>query len=49
MCVYIYIYIYISKVGDRGRGRPEAPFLIATTPRCRGGRYSFLWIAPLYP
>ena len=20
---------------------PEAPFSIATTPRCRGGRYSF--------
>ena len=33
-----------SKVGDRGRGQPEA-----TTPRCRGGRYSFSWIDPLYP
>ena len=22
---------------------------IATTPRCRGGRYSFPFIAPLYP
>ena len=33
-----------SKVGD-----PKAPFLIATTPRCRGGHYSFPWIAPLYP
>ena len=22
---------------------------IATTPRCKGGRYSFPWIAPLYP
>ena len=28
---------------------PKAPFSIATTPRCRGGRYSFSWIAPLYP
>ena len=29
-------------------GDQKAPFSIATTPRCRGGRYSFLWIAPLY-
>ena len=27
----------------------KAPFSIATTPRCKGGRYSFPWIAPLYP
>ena len=26
-----------------------APFSIATTPRCRGGCYSFTWITPLYP
>ena len=25
------------------------PFSIATTLRCREGRYSFPWIAPLYP
>ena len=30
-------------------GDPKAPFSIATTPTCRGGRYSFPWIAPLYP
>ena len=30
-------------------GDPKAPFSIATIPRCRGGRYSFPWIAPLYP
>ena len=30
-------------------GDQKAPFSIATTPRCRGGRYSFPWIAPLYP
>ena len=30
-------------------GYSKAPFLIATTPRCRGGHYSFPWIAPLYP
>ena len=28
---------------------PKAPFSIATTPRYRGGRYSFPWIVPLYP
>ena len=44
---YIYIYIYIvSKVGDCSQ---KFPFSIATTPRCRGGRYSFPWIAPPYP
>ena len=30
-------------------GDPKAPFSIATTPRRRGGHYSFPWIAPLYP
>ena len=30
-------------------GDQKAPFSIATTPRCRGGLYSFLWIDPLYP
>ena len=30
-------------------GDPKAPLSIATTPRCRGGRYSILWIAPFYP
>ena len=30
-------------------GDPKAPFSIATTPRCRGGCYSFPWIALLYP
>ena len=29
-------------------GNPKAPFLIVTTPRCRGGRNSIPWIAPLY-
>ena len=27
----------------------KAPFSIATTPKCRGGRNSVPWIAPLYP
>ncbi len=29
-------------------GDQKAPFSIATTQRCRGGRYSFPRIAPLY-
>ena len=28
---------------------PKASFSIAATPRCRGGCYSFPWIASLYP
>ena len=27
----------------------KAPFSIASTPRCRGGRYFIPWNAPLYP
>ena len=60
MCVYIYIYVcigvcmsiyvYIVKLlVTVVEGDPKAPFSIATTPRCRGGRYSFTWITPLYP
>ena len=30
-------------------GYQKAPFSEVTTPRCRGGHYSFPWIAPLYP
>ena len=30
-------------------GDPKAPFLIATTSRCRRGHCSIPWIAPLYP
>ena len=36
--------IKVSKVGD-----PKALFSIAITLRCRGGRYSFPWIVPIYP
>ena len=44
--LYIYIYIYMAvqnvRIGvNHSRGRHKAPFSIATTPRCRGGRYSF--------
>ena len=30
-------------------GNAKASYSIATRPRCRGGRYSIPWIAPLYP
>ena len=30
-------------------GDQKAPLSIATTPRDRGGRYYFPWIASLYP
>ena len=44
MCLYIYIYIKLVNIVDQ-----KASFSIATTPRCRGGRYSFPRIAPLLP
>ena len=43
---HIYIYLKLATIVE---GDQKAPFSIATTLRCRGGRYSFLWIAPLYP
>ena len=47
--IYIYIYIYIYKLATFVESDPKAPFSIATTLRCRGGRYSSLWAVPLYP
>ena len=53
--IYIYIYIYIYthirkvKLATIVEGDQKALFSIATTLRCRGGCYSFPWIAPLYP
>ena len=35
------IFRHISKLATIVEGNPKAPFSIATTPRCRGGRYSF--------
>ena len=40
--------LYFFKLATVVEGDPKAPFSIATTPRYRG-RYSFPWIAPLYP
>ena len=31
------------------QGIRKVPIIIATTPRCRGGRYPFLWITLLSP
>ena len=42
------IYIHISsKLADRNQKQPKGSFSIATTPRCKGGRYSFHWIVLL--
>ena len=45
-------YLYrLSKVklATVVEGDPKAPFSIATTPRCKGGRYSFPRIYQLCP
>ena len=36
------------KLATLVEGEPMAPVSLATTPKCNGGRYSFLWITPLY-
>ena len=47
---YIYIYIYSEvKLATVGEGDTKALFSIVTTPRCKGGWYSFPWIAQLCP
>ena len=40
---------FIKLLATVVEGDRNALFSIATTPRCRGGRYSYPWIAPLYP
>ena len=39
-CACVWIYISKVKWATIVEGNPKAPFSIATTPRCRGGRYS---------
>ena len=39
----------VWKLATLVEGDPKAPFSIATTPKCREGRFSIFWIAPLYP
>ena len=41
MCCSLSFCIYKSKLATIVEGDPKAPFSIATTPRCRGGRYFF--------
>ena len=41
----MYIYIYKVKLATIVDSDKKALFSIATTPRCRGGYYSFPWIA----
>ena len=51
LCLIMFPLIYVCGYTTLTivEGDPKAPFSIATTPRCRGGRYSIPWIAPLYP
>ena len=49
VCVCVHIYVSKVKLATIVEGNEKAPFSIATTPRYRGGRYSFPWTAPLYP
>ena len=57
LCVCVCVHSKKRKFGDLSRGWPEGSlekcccyWKIATTPcRCKGGRYSFPSIAPLYP
>ena len=46
---YFYLIHIVVKLATVVEGDQKAPVSIATTPRFRGGHYSFPWIAPLYP
>ena len=49
ICIYIQelkCTVMLATIVD---GDLKANISLATTLRCRGGRYSFPWIAPLYP
>ena len=46
---YLYECVLYVKLATVVEGDPKTPFSIATTLRCRRGRYSFPWIVPLYP
>ena len=43
------MYAYMKKLATVVDGDPMVPFSLATTLRCREGRFSFPWITPLYP
>ena len=48
MCVSVYLIYKSELLATLVEGAPKVPLSIATTPRCRGGRYSIPWIIPLY-
>ena len=48
-CLVLWCVNTKSKLVTSVKGDPKAPFSIATTLWCTGGRYSIPWIAPLYP
>ena len=48
-CNYVYYVSKVKKLVTLVEGELKAPLSIATTPRCRRGRYSVPRIAPLYP
>ena len=52
MCVCVCVCMCVCvkvKLATVVAGNQKSPFSKTTTLRCRGGRYSFPWIAPLYP
>ena len=46
---YIYVCVYIYKLETVEQGDLKGFFSIATTSKCRGGRYSFPGITPICP
>ena len=49
-CLFAYVSVKKEvKLATIVKGDLKAPFSIATTTRCKGGHYYFLWIASLYP
>ena len=44
VCMYVCMYVSWPTIVECNL---EGPFSAATTPRCRGGQYLFLWIVPL--
>ena len=45
MMIYIYTKVNLASIVEDDQ---KAPFSLATTPRCRGGHFFFLWIFPLF-
>ena len=47
--ILIKLYRLVKLLATVFEGDQKASFTKGTTPMCRGERYSFPWIAPLYP